>query len=80
MPKSIAEIERLKVNAQNQNILMGRFIKELPTKETTSYYRNAQRGLKPNLIGNANNNWQQHFDIVQPTGEVDYSRYNKANS
>jgi hypothetical protein len=62
MPKSLAEIERLKINAQSQNHLMKSFVKNQPSEKV--------KGINQN----------QSNDIYQPTGDIDYSRFNKAAS
>lgn len=63
MPKSIAEIERLKINAQNQNHLMNAHLKKASKDEKV-------KGI----------NLNRSTDVYQPTGEVDYSRFNKTAS
>lgn len=79
MPKSIAEIERLKINAQSQNVLMGRFIKDLP-KNTQGQYTTPQRGVKGVITATESIIQNQSNDIHQPVGEIDYSRFNKSAS
>jgi hypothetical protein len=64
MPKSLAEIERLKINAQNQNHLLNAHLKRAAINETQV------KGINRN----------QSSDVYQPTGEIDYSRFNKAAS
>ncbi len=64
MPKSLAEIERLKINAQNQNHLLNAHLKRAAINETKV------EGINRN----------QSSDVYQPTGEIDYSRFNKAAS
>lgn len=63
MPKSLAEIERLKINAQNQNHLMKAHLKMTSSNEKTKSI-----------------NLNRSTDVYQPTGEIDYSRFNKAKS
>lgn len=60
MPKSIAEIERLKINAQAQNHLINAHLKSA-VKETSQSI-----------------NLNQSKDVYQPTGDIDYSRFNKS--
>lgn len=64
MPKSLAEIERLRINAQNQNHLLNAHLKTATINEKKA------EGINRN----------QSNDVYQPTGDIDYSRFNKAAS
>ncbi len=80
MQKSKAERERLIINARAQHVLSGKYIHEPPKTGTVTLAPRTEKGFTQKVARKVENQSQtpSSKDVYQPTGEIDYSRFNKA--